>query len=105
MPIMNEHQKEEPQQTSPDRRSESTKKWMADRKAARDARTVDDVRVAEQTRLWDEEAKAAYHNPKGVWIGLALVVILIAAGWWVIDTMRCDPFESDLALVKSNACR
>jgi hypothetical protein len=29
----------------------------------------------------------------------------IVAGWWVIDTMRCDPLESDLALVKSDACR
>lgn len=61
--------------------------------------------MAEQARLRDEQAKDGYHNPKGVWIGLALVLALVAAGWWVIDSMRCDPLESDLALVKSNACR
>jgi len=102
---MTEHQKEEPQDTSPDRRSESTKKWVAQRKAADEAKVIDDARLAEQARLRDEEAKDAYHNPKGVWIGLALVIGLVAVGWWVIDTMRCDPFESDLALVKSDACR
>jgi len=102
---MNEHHTEEPQDTSPDRRSESTKKWLAQRQAAEQAKAVDDVRLAEQARRWDEQAQEGYHNPKGVWIGLALVVALVAAGWWVIDTMRCDPLESDLALVKSNACR
>jgi len=102
---MNEHHSEEPRDTSSDRRSESTKKWVANRKAADEAKTVDDVRQEEQARLRDEEAQDGYHNPRGVWIGLALVITLVAAGWWVINTMRCDPFESDLALVKSSACR
>ena len=78
---------------------------MANRKAAEDARAVDDVRMAEQARQWDEQAQEGYHNPKGVWIGLALVIALVAAGWWVIDTLRCDPLESDLALVKKDSCR
>jgi cobalamin biosynthesis Mg chelatase CobN len=102
---MNEHHREDPQETSPDRRSESTKKWVANRQAADRAKAVDDVRLEEEARLRDEQAQEGYHNPKGVWIGLALVVALVAAGWWVIDSMRCDPLESDLALVKSNACR
>jgi len=102
---MNEHHTEEPQDTSPDRRSESTKKWMAQRQAAAEAKSVEDVRMAEQARRWDEQAQEGYHNPKGVWIGLALVIALVAAGWWVIDTMRCDPLESDLALVKNKSCR
>lgn len=78
---------------------------MAQRKEVEQAKAADDARLAEQARLRDEEAKDGYHNPKGVWIGLALVIVLVAAGWWVIGTMRCDPLESDLALVKSNACR
>ncbi len=78
---------------------------MANRNAADEAKTADDVLKAEDARLRDEEAQAAYHNPRGVWIGLALVIALVGAGWWVINTMRCDPFESDLALVKSSACR
>ena len=78
---------------------------MANRKAVQDAKSVDDVRMAEQTRQWDEQAQDGYHNPKGVWIGLALAIVLVAAGWWVIDTMRCDPLESDLALVKKDSCR
>jgi sensor c-di-GMP phosphodiesterase-like protein len=102
---MTEHQKEEPQETSPDQRSESTKKWVERRQAAYAAKAGDDVRVSEEARRWDEEAQAGYHNPKGVWIGLALVIALVAAGWWVIDSLRCDPLESDLALVKSDACR
>jgi len=102
---MNEHQKEEPQETSPDRRSESTKKWVARRKAVEETKAADDIRKAEAAARWDEEAQTGYHNPKGVWIGLALVIALVAAGWWVIDSLRCDPLESDLALVKSDACR
>jgi cobalamin biosynthesis Mg chelatase CobN len=102
---MNEHHIEEPQHTSSDRRSESTKKWLVRRQAAERAKAVDDVRLAEQARRWNEQAQEGYHNPKGVWIGLALVVALVVAGWWVIDTMRCDPLESDLALVKNNSCR
>lgn len=78
---------------------------MARRKEAEDAKASDDVRMAEQARQWDEEAQDGYHNPKGIWIGLALAVALVAAGWWVIDTLRCDPLESDLALARSNACR
>ena len=78
---------------------------MAQRKEAEDAKAADDVRVAEQARRWDQQAQEGYHNPKGVWIGLALVIVLVAAGWWVIDSLRCDPLESDLALVKSTACR
>ena len=78
---------------------------MAQRKEAEDAKAVDDVRVAEKARQWDEQAREGYHNPRGVWIGLALAIALVAAGWWVIDTLRCDPLESDLALVKKDACR
>ena len=102
---MNEHRSEDPQETSPDRRSESTKKWVTTRQAAKDAKAADDVRHQEQSRLWEEQAREGYHNPKGVWIGLALAVVLVAAGWWVVDQMRCNPLESDLALVKSDACR
>ena len=61
--------------------------------------------MSAQARRWDEEAKEGYHNPRSVWIGLAIVIALIVAGWWVIDTMRCDPLESDLALVQKHACR
>lgn len=78
---------------------------MAQRKEAEDAKAVDDVRVAEKARQWDDEAQDGYHNPRGVWIGLALVIALVAAGWWVIDSLRCDPLESDLALVKKDSCR
>jgi hypothetical protein len=102
---MKQQHPKEPQDTSRDRRSESTKKWVAQRKEAEEAKSADDLRMAEQARLRDEQAQEGYHNPKGVWIGLALVLALVAAGWWVIDNMRCDPLESDLALVKSNACR
>jgi len=102
---MNDHHSQEPRDTSPDRRSESTKKWVATRKAAAEAKTIDDGLKAEDARLRDEEAQDGYSNPRGVWIGLALVIALVAAGWGVINTMRCDPLESDLALVKSSACR
>ncbi len=40
----------------------------------------------------------------GVWIGLALVVGLVAAGMWVFESLKCDPLDSDLALVKKSAC-
>jgi len=102
---MNDNQQEEPQDKSPDRRSESTKKWVERRNEATKAEAVDDVRVSIEAAQKDLQAREGYHNPMGVWIGLALAVALVAAGWWVIDTLRCDPLESDLALVKKTACR
>ena len=75
------------------------------REEARKAAALDDIRLAAEAALKDEQAREGYHNPKGVWIGLAVAIALIAAGWWVIDMMRCDPFESDLALSRDGACR
>lgn len=92
------------QEKSPDRRSESTKKWVARRKEAKQAETLDDERVAEEAVRKDELAQEDYHNPMGVWIGLALVVILVAAGMWVFESLKCDPMESDLALGKNTSC-
>jgi len=102
---MNDNREEQPQEKSPDRRSESTKKWVERRDEARKARALDDERVATNALRKDALAQEGYHNPRGVWIGIALVVALVAAGWWVIDTMRCDPLESDFALVKKDSCR
>ncbi len=66
---------------------------------------LDDERVAAEKARWDEQAKEGYHNPKGVWIGLAVGIVLIVAGWLVVDALRCDPFESDIAMARGGACR
>ena len=92
------------QEKSPDRRSESTKKWVARHKEANEAAAMDDQRVAEEAIRKDELAQQDYHNPMGVWIGLVLVVALVAAGLWVFDSLKCDPLESDLALMKKSSC-
>lgn len=92
------------QEKSPDRRSESTKKWVAQREEAKQAEALDDERVASEAVRKDELAQEDYHNPRGVWIGLALVVILVAAGMWVFESLKCDPMESDLALGKNSSC-
>ena len=91
--------------TSPDRRSLSTKKWVERRDEIEKTAALDDARVAEEAARRDELAQEGYHNPKGVWIGLAVGIVLILAGYWVVDTMRCDPMESDLALAGDKACR
>ena len=92
------------QEKSPDRRSESTKKWVARHKEAKEAAASDNERVAEDALRRDELAQRDYHNPMGVWIGLALAAVLVAAGLWVFNTLKCDPLESDLALVKKTSC-
>lgn len=56
-------------------------------------------------RLRDHDLQTGYHSPKGVWIGLALVVVLVVAGLWIVDSLRCDPLSSDIALLKKDACR
>jgi sensor c-di-GMP phosphodiesterase-like protein len=101
---MNDNHVEKPQQRSPDRRSESTKKWVERRDAAKSARAQDDQRVAAEAARKDHLAQQDYQNPMGVWIGLALVVGLVAAGMWVFESLKCDPLDSDLALVKKSAC-
>lgn len=92
------------QEKSPDHRSESTKKWVERREEAKEATTLDDERVTEEAARKDELARQDYHNPMGVWIGLILVVALVAAGLWVFNSLRCEPLESDLALVKKSSC-
>lgn len=77
---------------------------MARREELKSAAALDDERVSDEAARKDELAQADYHNPMGVWIGLALVVILVAAGLWVFESLKCDPLESDLALVKKTSC-
>ena len=92
------------QEKSPDQRSESTKKWVERRDEAKSARVRDDQRVSDEAARKDQVAEADYHNPMGVWIGLALVLALVAAGMWMFESLKCDPLESDLALVKKSSC-
>ena len=77
---------------------------MARRDEAKEAAAVDAERVSDEAARKDELAQQDYHNPMGVWIGLALVVALVAAGMWVFESLKCDPLESDLALVKKSSC-
>jgi cobalamin biosynthesis Mg chelatase CobN len=102
---MTDFQNEQPQQTSSDRRSLSTKKWVERRNEAKRVTEEDDKRVTDVQVRAEQLAREGYHNPMGVWIGLAVVAVLVVAGWLVIDTLRCDPLESDLALVKKDSCR
>ena len=92
------------QEKSPDRRSESTKKWVERRDEAKEAAALDDQHVSDEAARKDQLAQQDYHNPMGVWIGLALVVALVAAGMWVFESLKCDPLESDLALMKKSSC-
>ena len=65
---------------------------------------IDDGRIAQEAARKDALAQQDDHNPMSVWIGLALVVALVAAGMWVFESLKCDPLESDLALVKKSSC-
>jgi hypothetical protein len=102
---MNDHQQEEPQDTSPDRRSESTKKWVEHRREVDRARAVDNARAAMAARMRHQELRLGYQSPRGVWVGLILVAILLVAGLWIVDSLHCDPLASDIALLKKDACR
>lgn len=78
---------------------------MKRREEAAQATAIDDIRVATEKARRDAEAHESYQNPRGVWIGLAVAIGLLVAGWLVFDSMRCDPFESDIALAHGGACR
>ncbi len=77
---------------------------MERRDEAKEAAALDDQRVADEAARKDALAQQDDHNPMGVWIGFALVVALVAAGMWVFESLKCDPLDSDLALVKKSAC-
>lgn len=78
---------------------------MERREEAKQAEAADDSRMAEDAARKDALAQTDYHNPMGVWIGLAIVVLLVAAGMWVFESLKCDPLESDLALQKSSCSK
>ena len=78
---------------------------MEHRRAVDTARVVDNARAAMASHLRHQETRLGYQNPRGVWIGLVVVLILMVAGIWVIDSLHCDPLASDIALLKKDACR
>lgn len=78
---------------------------MEHRRAVDTARAVDNARAAMAAHLRHQDTRLGYQSPRGVWIGLILVLVLIVAGMWVIDSLHCDPLASDIAMLKKDACR
>src|ERR1700722_13376528 len=85
--------------------STGTRDWVARRAAARSAAAADRARAeAERTEKFHDTTQG-YENPRGVWIGLAVVAALLLLGLYLINAMRCDPFYSDRALTRNGGCR
>jgi hypothetical protein len=85
--------------------SPKTKRWVARREEVRAAAAKDQERALKARALRQRQIEREYHNPGAFLFGLLMVVILLVAGWFVIDWMSCDPFYSDLGLSRSRACR
>jgi len=85
--------------------STATRRWVAWRKAVgaavdEDHRRADGERTERQQRI-----ERDYDDPRAVWIGLAVVLVLAVGGWFLIDAMRCNPLFSNSGLVQSRDCR
>jgi hypothetical protein len=84
--------------------SSAKSQWAAWREEVRAAAAEDHERVlktlADQNRRLEQE----YQNPVAFWLGLTVVIILIVAGWFTVDAMRCDMFYATISLSQRHTC-
>jgi hypothetical protein len=80
-------------------------RWAAEREEVR-AAVAEERRQARESRAeQDRRIEQEYYNPAAFWVGLLVLLALLGIGWFVVDSMRCDPFYSDSAMVRDRACR
>lgn len=84
-----------------EKQSPGTKAWVAHRVAARAAADADRADAATDRAEKEREIERDYDHPAGIWIGLAVIAVLLVVSLLVIKQMGCDPLFSDRALSRS----
>jgi hypothetical protein len=97
----------EPDDSQPAARSVSpgTKAWIARRNAMRQAATADSADAAARSAARDRRLETEDNSRAPVWIGFAVVIIVLVVCLAIIGMMRCDPLYSDLGLSRRSACQ
>jgi hypothetical protein len=84
--------------------SPGTKAWIARRDAMRQAASADHADAASQDAARDRRLETEDTSRAPVWIGFAVVVLVLAICLAIIGMMRCDQLYSDLGLSRRSAC-
>lgn len=71
----------------------------------RRAATADRSDAAEQAAERDRQLETEDGSRLGVWIGFAVVILVLGICLAIIGMMRCDPLYSDLGLSRKSACQ
>jgi len=85
--------------------SPGTKAWIARRDAMRRAAHADRTDAAARTMERDRQLETEDNSRAAVWIGFAVVVVVLVVCLAIIGMMRCDPLYSDLGLSRRSACQ
>lgn len=83
--------------------SSKTPHWQARQKALNEAEADSRALQGKARKLRRDQIERDYDRPGLLWIGLAVLAILVLIGWFAFPAMRCNPLFSDLA--GSRACR
>jgi hypothetical protein len=77
--------------------SPEAQRWTSRQKEARAAAAADRERVLKQRAERNRRIEQELQNPAVFGFSLLVVLLLLAAAWFIVDRMRCDPFYSDIS--------
>lgn len=84
--------------------SPAKSQWAAWQEKMRAAAAEDRERglkaLVEENRRFEQE----YRNPVAFGLGLSVVLVLMVAGWFIVDAMRCDMFYATITLAQRHSC-
>jgi len=84
------------------RASPRAQRWAARETERRAAAAADRARAEAERRPSDESEapdRAAFL------LGLLFLMLLLIAGWFVIDGMRCNPLFANISFAQARSCR
>jgi hypothetical protein len=85
--------------------SRGARRWAARQEEFRAAVAADRERVLKTQAEQRNHIEQGYGNHAGFFLGLLALLLLFAAGWFIIDRMRCDPFYASISRLSSHTCQ
>ncbi|MGO9007701.1 MAG: hypothetical protein ACLQIQ_01720 [Beijerinckiaceae bacterium] len=76
--------------------SPEAQRWAARQKEARAALAADRERELKQRAERNRRIEQELQNPVVFAFSVVAILLLLAAAWFIVDQMRCDPFYSDI---------
>jgi hypothetical protein len=84
--------------------SPQTRRFVARREAVRAAAAADRARAVDEAAERRRDIVRDYDNPLAFGLGLAVILLLLGGGWFIMHRLHCDPLFSDLGLRRRQAC-